>query len=366
MTEIKSFLEALTSKGFPSIKKLINFVFPPEGQAIDTSLRKWIRTWARYAPFIALGILAIFYFWARLWVVTYDIDSFAGAWFIYLPHAFAFVYSLAAIAILLVFASILKIKRRDSSLLLALTPIAPFKALLFVCGFHIMYAVFGLHRPDLVGPKGKTYLLQKAYKQDHPNESFPGEKFFGFMPGKTTYAEALEILKNRGGTYHETLYKGLSQLPLIEIISYQPFEKLYNSPDWFEKGILAFDSQKRLYSIKLIKKQKFELLTNYPIPKKEEIIEKQTGLEDFRAFLKASYWPLMQKAGFKEKEYTERRYPDHFYTPAGIKISISTENDLTVMIKADIHTDYMESSKEQALQQAELVAANKKENLYVE
>ncbi len=365
MTEIKSFLQTLTSQGFPSIKKLINFVFPKKDDIpIETPSRKWLKLSAYVAPFIALGFLLTIYFWARVWVFTYNVESFFAGWFVLMPHLFAIFYGLIAIVILLFFSLLLKLKKRDPSILLTLTPIAPFKAFLVICGFHIMYAVFDLHRPDMVGQQGKIYLLQKSYEKEHANQSFPGDKFFGFYIGKSSYEDVLKILKDRDATYQETSYKGLSQFSVIEVTSYPPFEKLYNAADWFEKGVLEFTPQRRLHSITLFKKKKF------PHPEAAlssmEIKERQIGMEEFRSYLQATYWPLMRDAGFRESYYKDWFSPEYFYTPAGVFISIDVRDDKTIKIQNALQIDYMKSAQRAALERASFTKSITKASSYVD
>ncbi len=366
MTEIKSFLQTLTSQGFPSIKKLINFVFPKKDDTpIETPSRKWLKLGACLAPFISIGLLLAIFLWARVWVVTYNIESFFAGWFVLMPHIFAIFYGLIAVVILLFFSLLLKLKKRDPSILLALTPIAPFKAFLVICGFHIMYAVFGLHRPDMVGDQGKIYLLQKSYEKEHANQPFPGDKFFGFYIGKSSYEDVLKILKDREAVYQETSYKGLSQFSVIEVTSYPPFEKLYNAADWFEKGVLEFTPQHRLHSITLFKKKKFRSSDLSAISIRE-IKETQLGMEEFRSYLQATYWPLMRDTGFRESFYKNRSSTEYFYTPAGIFISIDIWDDKTIKIQNALQIDYMKSAQRAAVERASFTKSITKASTYVD
>ncbi len=296
----------------------------------------WFKKLAFAAPLIAVLIIMGIVIWPILWIQWYDFQGFLFDGFVLTMHFLVAGVLLVNVLLLLLFAGILKLKKRSPRLLLAMTILPVMRAVPFVLFLHVMYWLMGLHSPMNVGERGKVILMEKAYKTAiEKDEFFNQNTFFGFTLGKDTLEE---IEKNlcRDEVWYTCSYfdSKRKRLPTLNIQSWEPFSKLLNGPEWFSWAKLEFDQHNRLYKITV------EYKGVVPIPidpnsklrgwRREEFekspfcrTETQIGLEEFRKYLSIVYKPVMQKAGFRQ--LNENRY---FYTAFGARISFKDRENL--------------------------------------
>lgn len=137
MTKFQPLIQSFLHRGFLSLKKIIDYAFPnqqQEGPKITDKV--WVRVFAGLAPFVTMALLFWIYSHPPLFSVLFPM---AGQVFYYAAFGYAAFY-----ALFLLFSSlILFLKRRNPSVLLILSPIAPIKGVAMIFASNLLFFLLG-------------------------------------------------------------------------------------------------------------------------------------------------------------------------------------------------------------------------------
>ncbi len=136
--QFKQVINYFTSKGCLSFKKLFNFVFPSQEEIpVDNFGSKWRKRISYGAPLVATLILLGIFYVGYLWGKKYEMGLIMFG-----LHFLICSVGVVYVGALFLFSFIVKLKKRSPAVLLGLTVVFPFRALIFLCVINPIFFVF--------------------------------------------------------------------------------------------------------------------------------------------------------------------------------------------------------------------------------
>lgn len=315
-------LSDFTKNGFLSFRRVINYVFPKTGSIEPNITQKtWFKAIAYLNPLLAILLMIWIFYWPKYLTETVGVFELFTVFSLFLCLILLLI-SVAITLFLLCCAAILKVKKRSPLIPLSLTLIFPLKAAIFI-GFMSLLGYAFFPNSILLSDAAKCRLVRNAYMELHQGKTVPIEAFWGFRPGRDTYQEVVELLRQSDAAFEESGYLNNPRIPLIKINSYSRFHEL----EPLKTAELLFGDDKRLYSIKVTGisshdkwipswDRKKRVFPNRP--------SKNSTFSNLLSLFYAKYEPLMQKSKLDEPQ-------GHFFSPCGVKIKIyESRVELTV------------------------------------